>query len=376
MSNALSALDPSAPLKAQIRELDIHQPDIDYSAGDPRAIFIRQATPGTTYWRGYVPMSALPGKVQTIKPEYLEVLNPDPTALEIAIKGITHLEPRPIIWQFLGDEKRSRIAAQMLNQGWPAIQEMDDNYIDTLPNNMYSTWARTKQEASVKGGGYSNEAFREVTTWMDGVICATPFLADRVSEFNPNVWVCRNSVKPSDWNVPDRRNPDVLTIGYYGSPSHLADWKYVKKAFKWASRQKDVQVKVIGFSPPTFSGEVVKWADNLEEARNNLGLLDVGVAPLNGNRWSRGKSDIKAMEYAMAGVMPILQNEEPFAPWRPFWGRWMPSTEDEWMDCIKWVVKNRDSVKEWADAAKRYVLEERTIDKEVERWEEAIRDVT
>ena len=140
---------------------------------------------------------------------------------------------------------------------------------------------------------------------------------------------------------------------------------------KYANAQKDVEVTVMGFEPPGWSGAVAPWRNSLEEARAELGKYDVGIAPIKGNPWTRCKSDIKFMEYAMAGVMPIASWEIPYDYWQGKWD-FLPRNADEWMEQIRYIVKNRDIVKGKAAEAKAMILAERTIDHEVHKWEEAI----
>lgn len=340
--------------------------EFDFVNGGSLASFYRQATPGTTYWRGYIPMKALPGQVIALQPNSL-FENEDGL-------GMTHSDGA-LIWQFLGDDSRSRIALQMQKQGKLTLMEVDDNYLRFAPPlyGKHGAWTKTHAEAMANGTGYSVEMHRKVVPQMDGIICATEHLADEYSRWNDNVFVCRNSIDPTDWDLPPREDSEALRIGYYGSPSHIRDWPKVKKAMKWAAKQGDVEVLLVGFSPPGYSGSKLPWEDNLYAARRNLVNLDVGIAPITRNPWADGKSDIKAMEYAMAGVMPILEDAPCYSPWKDdiSWP-WMASSDKEWSDMIHTVVENRDSVKEMAATAKSYVMEHRTIDKEIHKWREAI----
>lgn len=329
------------------------------------ATFWRQATPGTTYWRGYLPMLALPGQVLPIADDSL--------AMDGDTLVLNRQEGDTAIWQFLGDDGRSRIALQMQRQGLRTLMEVDDTYLKFAPP-LYGksgAWTRTHAEAQENGTGYSVEMHRKVVPQMDGIIVSTEYLADLYAEYNDRIYVCPNSVDPSDWDVP-RVESDVLRIGYYGSPSHLRDWPRVKKAMKWAARQKDVEVVMIGFQPPGWTGKTLPWNDNVLEARKNLGLIDVGIAPLTQNAWANGKSDLKAVEYAMAGVLPIMEDAPPYSPWAEIGWPFMPSTPDEWDDVIRDAVANRDKVAGLAAQARDYVLRERTIEKNIHTWREAV----
>jgi hypothetical protein len=113
----------------------------------------------------------------------------------------------------------------------------------------------------------------------------------------------------------------------------------VRKAMAWASRQPNVEIVNIGLDPPagTSSGRY-GWRDDFKEHRAILATLDVGISPLVGTPMTKFRSDLKALEYAMGGAMPILQaasrttsgDDTEFARmcWTPTTG-WTPSSGRE-----------------------------------------------
>lgn len=338
----------------------------DFLHEDARATFWRQATPGTTYWRGYIPMLHLPGQVVSLEEDSLS-MDGDNLVLKHH-RGTA-------IWQFLGDDGRSRIALQMQRQGVRTLMEVDDTYLRFAPP-LYGksgAWTRTHKEAVENGTGYSVEMHRIIVPQMDGIIVTTERLAEEYAEVNDNIYLCPNSIFTDDWEGYERVESDTLRIGYYGSPSHMRDWPRVKKALKWASRQPGVEVVMIGFRPPGWSGVVYPWHDNILAARKYLGMIDVGIAPLTRNPWADGKSDLKAVEYAMAGVMPLMEDAPPYSPWAKIGWPFMPSTPAEWDDVIQDAVRNRHQVAHFAAKARDYVLAERTIESNIHTWEEAVR---
>lgn len=332
------------------------------------ATFWVQATPGTTYWRCLVPARHLPGQALAF------------TKFDLQEKDGTPYLPRQrgtAVWQFLGDENRSRIALGMAQtHGVRTLMEVDDNYLRPAPylhGKKVTPWVKTRTEALQPGSsGYSHEMHKLVTPYLDGIICSTEFLADRYAEFNNNIYVCPNSVDPDDWQY-EREPHDAFRIVYYGSSSHTVDAPLVTDALKWAAKQPGVEVYTVGFKNKawSFPHKVVPWNPDLATARSYLFSFDLGIAPLKANEWSNGKSDVKALEYAMAGVLPVLQDAEPYKPWKGI----VPMAKDaaEWQEIIRWAVQNPGEVTAFADEAKRYVLRERTIQSTIHTWREAIK---
>jgi hypothetical protein len=361
-----------AKLRERTHQAHLESGKFDFvREGEALATFFRQATPGTTYWRCYIPARYLDGQVIPIGPESV-------TENEDGTINLQHAEGT-LVWQFLGDDGRSRIALQMQRQGWPTLMEVDDNYLRYAPP-LYGkagSWQKTHAEAMANGTGYSTEMHRKVVPLMDAIICATDTLANEYEKWNDRVFVCRNSIDPLDWeDFPERTNSEILRIGYYGSPSHMKDYPRAKKALKWAMKQPDVEVSFIGFTPPGWTGASRPWEDQMFAARSHLADIDVGIAPLTRNPWADGKSDVKALEYAMAGVMPIMEDAPPYSPWKDEAGwEWMPKGEQGWVDAIHDLIDLRDEVPLMAAEAKAYVLANRTIEHELPAWREAL-DVT
>jgi hypothetical protein len=212
---------------------------------------------------------------------------------------------------------------------------------------------------------------RKLIPTMDGVIVSTEYLRDAYLEFHDEVFLCPNTVDPVDWEFLEEKPEGALRIVYSGSQSHLRDAPQLNKALKWASRQKGVEVWLQGVNPPWGFATNVPWTDTLADYRRKLGSFHVGLAPLVGGSWANGKSDLKALEYTMAGVVPFVAREEPYREW---WGTGMDveSSEAAWLEKVKWIVRNQDVLPDLLAKASDYVLSERTTASNVWRWKEAI----
>lgn len=281
------------------------------------------------------------------------------------------------VWQFLGDDGRTRLALKMQENGFRTVLEVDDNYALGAPkiNGKHSgTWRDTHAEAVQDGTGYSYEVHRAIIEDFDAVIVATENLADTYREYNENVFVCPNQVEPGDWTDLDDKDPDVLRIVWSGSTSHWPDVPVITKAMKWAARQPGVEVYYFGLQPRGAPiGKRVPWVTSLSDYRKRLGMFDVGLAPVKPHRWANGKSDLKCLEYAMAGVLPVLGESVPYEDWFDRFPEFVvPFNESAWLDKIKWIVKNRDLVKDVAETWKDIVLSERTVEGNIDKWREAL----
>lgn len=329
-----------------------------------------QASPGTTYWRCEVPARHLPGQVLHLGPTDLA---PGETDDEVTF-------PRQntdvAIWQFAGNATRGIIMAGMQDAGHRVFLEVDDDYtksipwlgdMDALADQVGDTWRKTLP-APGTFDAHSIEAHKRIIPWVDGVITATPYLGEVYSEFNDNVFVCRNSVDAADWNYPQEEH-ETLRIVWAASESHHVDEFLVRRAMEWAVRQPNVEVYLVGYQPP-WRGDFkrVEWIESVEDYRREMRRInpDIGVCPLHPTLWANSKSDVKALEYAICGAAPVVSRVESYSDWRDR----VPncSIPKDWERTIRDLVAHPDDVAELAASAHEYVMSERLIEHEIDSW--------
>jgi hypothetical protein len=276
------------------------------------------------------------------------------------------------IWQYPGNISRALLMAEMQRQGIRTLMEVDDNYLTAppqVPDNP-SEWKLRHDRNDV--ASCSVEFHRRIAGWIDGIICSTEALARSYRRYNENVYVCPNSIEAEDWPEPDKPDDGIFRIGFAGSKSHFHDYALVERALSWAESQPNVEILIYGLREKGPANKRwIEWTDDLSAYRKSLSLLDVGVCPIRPNIFSNCKSDLKAMEYAMAGALPIVSKVEPFRPWfdQPCL---VAETEKDFRRHIKWCVTHRDEVKQLAAEAKQYVLSERLIEQNIHKWREAV----
>jgi hypothetical protein len=329
-----------------------------------QATLYHQATPATTYWRCELPARFLPGKVHAAP--HLSVEHHEDGSLLFP-----DVENGVAIMQFPGDQGSALIATVMESQGLKFIVEVDDNYLDRGDElwRLRAGWGQTIGDTP-----HTTQGHAWICEHAAGVIVTTEQLKQAYDRVNDNVVVARNSIDPDDWPPYVKPRDDVFRIGWYASGSHDRDQMMCKKAMAWASRQDNVEIVNIGLNPTgwNFSRRWIGWRDDFLEHRHELLKLDVGISPLIGTPMTKFRSDVKALEYAMGGAMPILQGERPYDEWRdkPF-ARicWTPA---DWMNAIQWAVRNRDEVRRLGAACREHVLKERTFRTEIHKWRAAI----
>ncbi len=326
------------------------------------ATFYYQATKATTYWRCQVPSRYLPGQCL----QHAELGRHDDENAPLDFGD----QEGAAVFQFAADKLRAFIAGvAMPREGIRVLVEVDDNYLDRSDN---ITRQRAGWSLNIGESAHTMQGHRWIVGKADGVICSTRRLAEVYAEVNPNVYVCRNSIDLSDWPEVPKPDDGIFRIGWFASRSHERDWRLVRSALSWASRQPGVQVVTMGYEPPyTFNRLQHPWSEDLGVYRRLMAQLDVGVCPVLSTGWADCRSDVKALEYAMSGALPVMSNVAPYEDWRDGPGLFAHS-EKAWADQIKWCVRNRDEVRALAAEAKAYVMGERLIGHEIPRWREAV----
>jgi hypothetical protein len=217
------------------------------------------------------------------------------------------------------------------------------------------------------------------------VIVTTEHLAKRYRKFNPNVFVCPNQIDPADWptrgdtlRLGDNRQFDkddgIFRVGWFASPSHKDDAQLVRRALTWAGDQKDVQVVFMGMIPrwayDIKNVAVIPWSNDPGVYRQVIQWLDVGLAPVIETPWSVCRSDLKALEYGVSSAVPVLSDVEPYKGYHG--PGFKARTPAEFLNHVRWLVQHRDEAAALGAEARDYVLKERTMEKNVHLWRDAL----
>ncbi len=349
---------------------------------DVVATFYYQATPGTAYWRCLLPARFLPGQA---------IFNyPVRTENEAGDVRLPQHEGAAVM-QFTGDESHYLLTKFFRDQGIRVLIEVDDNYSRWFPEHMKRAgWkarvADTIQQVPHPDGqvvampvGYNVETHVATVKAADGVICTTPYLASQYRKHNENVFVCGNHIDPADWDEPVKPDDGKFRIGWFASGSHRADGELLVRALTWAGKQPDVEIVMVGVGSggpgkpwwQTFPYMHYGWSNDMAVYRKFIQQLDVGLAPVVGTPWALGRSDLKALEYAMSAAVPFVSDVPCYEHTE------MPhlqrcKTPKDWLRAIQWAVANQDEVREQAQKCREWTLANRTVEQNIGEWKLAL----
>lgn len=234
------------------------------------------------------------------------------------------------------------------------------------------------------------------TAWINfravhAIQTSTPYLADFLSQFNPNVTVFANQLRrlppPRDFDFEFKQKKPV-TI-FFGALNRDGDFSellpvlnrfakhYGKKiAFKILSRRNLFDALESDYK--TFVGDMSKYDGQFipyDEYEAAIRSSDIALLPLRDNEFNRSKSDLKFIECAANGTValasPVVYSQTIQEGSTGFIYR----DDREFTTKLNLLVKNRNLRRMVAEKAYNYVKHERLMSQHYEERLDWYRDL-
>jgi hypothetical protein len=285
------------------------------------------------------------------------------------------------------DTVRARHAIAMEEYGITTVAEIDDNFLSKAQLNLFMRENRVTEQTQ-------RTHLRAMSTFGRCVF-STDWLRDRYHKafkelgHVPELHVCRNHINTDDWlePIPSER----LRVGWMGSAQHHRDIKLIHEAMAWA-RGQGHEVVHMGHDPRDTNGVTglaaldacfawsaiittqVPWVDPEEYHRTAL-PIDVGLCPLERNDHTLGKSDVKWLEYTMAGAATIASSGTVYRDIVHGETGILAGSPDEFTFWTKRLCSDSKLRGELVRNAQEYVRQNRTMQVQGrQEWEAALAD--
>ncbi len=214
----------------------------------------------------------------------------------------------------------SRLLSRCRERGVPVIYELDDNLLDLRRGEPWET--------------YPGDSLRAAALFLvrhaDGVIVSTQVLSDRLSHLRQDVVVVPNALDErifgSPPKAPSGESPS-LTIGYMGTLTHEADLRMVLAPLRALLRRHagKVRLELVGGAEgrrvaSLFGGLPFRMREPGREdpypkfvpwMRQHV-HWNVAIAPLEDDAFTRGKSDLKYLDYGALGIPGVFSDVGPY----------------------------------------------------------------
>lgn len=269
------------------------------------------------------------------------------------------------------DKDAIAMIAYYKDQGKKLVLEQDDRIVveDDNPH---------KKQHDIVGAS----KIIEITAKMsDMITCTTPYLANNLKQYNDNVVVLPNYMDMKRWDLPDKHantNPNQIRIGYFGSITHLEDIKMILPALHKIYKEFP-NVMFVFVGDPRIAdlmeglpSEVMMGVpfDGYPAKLHSLSL-DIAIAPLRDSEFNKNKSNIKALEMAIANYPGVLSStiyEEPgFHENRGL----IAHNLDDWYINLKRLILDKELAKHIINYAYKYTKDNYDLEKNIGMFNQA-----
>lgn len=183
-----------------------------------------------------------------------------------------------------------------------------------------------------------------------------------------------NTLDPRLWSnllKAPAANKGKLRFVYMGTVSHEADLALIMPALKNLATKypNSFSLDVMGVTPDSIE---YPWAKRIFQKHNgsiyprfvrwfqDQGPYDVGLAPLVDTEFNRNKSDIKALDYLAAGIVPMVSDVEAYkTPDLASMIIKVGNSKEAWERSLESIIQNHDEFR--IDAQKKLKLAQKYI---------------
>jgi hypothetical protein len=288
------------------------------------------------------------------------------------------------------------LCSEAASRGIPVVYSPDDDIWKIERNNPFY---RDVVEARPLAGIVRDRSAALIVT--------TPALGRALDNGTTPIHVLPNAVEPRRWS----RRPCTSgewRIGWVGGASHALDLLMVLPAIVALRRRQAVRFIVQGLVAESLDDSLPRLADiaargdaahreAFEPVRELLSKLvemgathkpfcppdqvftaipaldlDIGICPLRGTPFDRGKSAIKSTEYAVSGSLSVASAVEPYLGEVSVT---VPNDAAAWADVLERFLRRRDEREAELEKQRSFVLAERNIESLAPRWAAALESV-
>jgi len=220
----------------------------------------------------------------------------------------------------------------------------------------------------------------------DHIVVSTEPLKQALKKYGKKITVIPNAIDPEIWKVKkaEARADNIIRIGWIGSGSHLADTHIINGAFnRILAKYPNVEIHLCGFvdndssrgerefhhKPTIGYKEYPQYVADLD--------LDIAVAPLMDSEFNRAKSNIKWLEHSMLATPMVLSNVTPYKECvEDRKTGFLAKGEDQWVKYLSWLIEDPLRRKTMGEAAKKKVMAEYLISKQLPKYEKLFNDIS
>lgn len=241
--------------------------------------------------------------------------------------------------------KKARAIGQVI------INDVDDWYWGLNPSN--GAWKASHPKHNPRE---NINHYKAILAASDLLLVSTPFLYERVSQWNKNVVLFPNTVDTKAFVKHDHTEKEHVYVGWSGSTAHRSgDLQTLRGVLHQLTTTQNTTTQVRYFhggwhdKSPHFADEAgvpKEYVDSLPmcDPHNypKLLIMDVGIAPLSQMPFNEAKSEIKLLEYSASGIPWVASASDSYVRLSQAWnaGR-IARRPNEWLRHLRELVGSR-----------------------------------
>lgn len=200
--------------------------------------------------------------------------------------------------------------------------------------------------------------------WAWKVSCGNVYLAEQARKFNQNVVVNPTTIDTENHHKLVKEDfPEKITIGWTGSHSTIKYLEAVVPTLKKLEKEFEFDFLVIADKQPNFELNSLKFIPwNKETEIEDLFQMDLGIMPLEDDKWANGKCGFKALQYMALGipamVSPVGVNIKIVDDGV---NGWVCDSSEEWERTLRNVLEKKIDLKDYSAAARTKVVENYSV---------------
>lgn len=278
------------------------------------------------------------------------------------------LETPLLILHHISDSDLLPVVAHRKKRGLPTVYELADNFKG-------SHW--DKPDALKNGPPDYHYIMEILISRCDAVQTTSRALKQRYSKLNPKFFVFPNLI--DSVQARNKSKTDTLTIGWSGSTRHYEDIKFYATALvEWIKANPDTKLALMAtqgildlFYDVPKSQLTLKKPGSLNSYLDFLSTLDIGLAPLLANEFNACRSDVKFLEYASRGALPLCSRFGPYIELeKQYQALLLFETPAQLVERLEELRKDKDKRKALAKSAFNFVQKSRHF--ETYNWQSRI----
>jgi glycosyltransferase involved in cell wall biosynthesis len=208
---------------------------------------------------------------------------------------------------------------------------------------------------------------KRLTHYCDALQFSSPELKRKYGYLNHRCCVFPNQVLTAP-PQKTQKSQETVIVGRGGSIGHFHDMARISDSLvHWIMSRDDVRLYLMYADPiwelfEALPGERKRRfaTGSLDDYYGFVSHLDIGIAPLEDTPFNRSRSDVKFLEYAAHGVVPVLQATGPYLR-SAKQGRtgFFFNTPDELVSTLDHLVSDASARVSVSASAREYALRER-----------------